>query len=104
MNLDGFWEEKYTIGTRIEIDGKNISILWRNYPVLQTKFKEKKENNRIYLILNDKAMRNKGATNPYATVKELYFENDKLTFVELFEIAGEKSQILEKTENSRYGN
>ena len=34
--LSGAWEERGVIGTRIEIDGDDICVLWRNAPVLET--------------------------------------------------------------------
>ena len=102
--LAGAWEEPGVIGTRIEIEGKKISVLWRNSPVLETSFKIKDTDGGTALILKDDKLRNPGDAAPYAKATGLVYANGTLTFTELFDIAGEKTMTLKKTEQSRYGN
>lgn len=102
--LNGNWEERGVIGTRIEIAKGKICVLWRNSPVLETSFTVKKDSEKLILKLKDNSLRYKGDSKEYATVKEISYEGGKLTFVEVFPITGESSEVLEKTENSRYGN
>ena len=102
--LNGAWEERGVIGTRIEIEGNIIDIMWRNSTVLKTKFKTVEKDGKLSLILNDKEMRYTKDTPAYATVEEIYFENDSLHFIELFPITGTSTTVLSKTTNSRYGN
>ena len=102
--LNGAWEMRGVIGSRIEIDGKNIVILWRNAPVLDTTFKVKESDGAIELILKKDGMRYAGTYSDYATVKSITLRDGKLEFVEHFPITGDSKTVMEKTSNSRYGN
>ena len=102
--LDGAWEERGVIGTRIEIKGSKVTILWRNTPALETSFK--KENGgdgKIILKLKETGLRNQNQGPVYATVTELSYKDGKLEFVEDFPISGVSRATLEKTLYSRYG-
>ena len=104
--FEGDWEEKYVFGPRIEIRGKNITVLWRSSPVLETKFTADKEadgEGRIYLHLENTGMRYVGAASDYASVAELYLKDEKLYFVEDFPITGISKTEMVRTSNSRYG-
>jgi hypothetical protein len=102
--LNGAWQEPGVIGTRIEIEGKNITILWRNRPVLETTFRTAEEDGGIELILKEKDLRNDPSEKPYATVTRLFCKDGKLIFAEDFPISGPSTDVLSKTELSRYGN
>ena len=54
-DLNGAYEEPYVIGSRIEIDGSKIIILWRASPVLETSFKIVEEDGRTELKLKTPA-------------------------------------------------
>ena len=47
--LDGAWEERGVIGTRIEIKGDKLTVLWRSGVVLETKFKTERDGENIAL-------------------------------------------------------
>ena len=55
--LDGAWEEKGVIGIRIEINGSHIVVLWRNSPVLDTKFQLVEGENEKELKLKKNGLR-----------------------------------------------
>lgn len=101
---DGNWEERGVIGTRIEISDGTVTVLWRNVPVLVTKFKEEREGDATELVLNERGMRYPSDSRDYATVTKLYLEGETLHFVEYFPITGESRTALTRTDNSRYGN
>lgn len=102
--LDGAWEEPGVIGTRIEIDDPTITVLWRNAPVLITKFKKKKIENGIELELRKKDLCYEKESSPYASLEKVVYQDEKLQIVEYFPITGESHTTLKKTNNSRYGN
>ena len=102
--LNGAWEERGVIGTRIEIDKNDISILWRNSPVLETVFTPVERDGGIELRLKKSGLRNASDSRDYAAVTMLFYRDGKLEFVEDFPISGKSSCVLTKTENSRYGN
>lgn len=103
--LNGYWEEPGVIGTRIEIRGSRILVLWRNSPVLDTRFTvERAEEGRLYLRLKSTGLRYEGADRDYATVTGLYLADGRLHFEKDFPITGKSEEILAKTDNSRYGN
>ena len=102
--LNGAWEEPGVIGTRIEIDGDDVTILWRNSPVLQTTFKTASEDGGTALILSENGLRYAGGAADYGKVTRLWHHDGKLEFTEHFPVTGESKIILKKTENSRYGN
>lgn len=102
--LNGAWEERGVIGTRIEIDGKRITVLWRSAPVLETTFKAQKADGKLELKLKYAGMRYKGTDKDYAEITGLTFADGKLELVENFPITGESRTTLSKTEYNRYGN
>lgn len=102
--LNGYWEEPGVIGTRIEITGKSIVILWRNSPVLETKFTVIELKDKTLLHLKHSGLRYAGAVTDYATVMTLTYKDGLLELTEFFPITGQSKTILKKTENSRYGN
>ena len=101
--LNGAWEERGVIGTRIEIEAHRITVLWRNSPVLRTSFREEARDGGVELKLKRGGMRYKGAASDYAELTGLFFHDGKLEMTEFFPITGESKTTLEKTENSRYG-
>ncbi len=102
--LNGAWEKKGVLGTRIEIDGDKLLILWMNNPVLETTFSLTVDGGTAALVLADKGLRYEGDGKDYATVTSLIYREGKLEFTESFPVSGEKKETLSKTENSRYGN
>jgi len=101
--LEGAWEERGVIGTRIEIEGKKLTVLWRNAPVLETAYKAVPCEGGIELKLERNGLRYAGSANDYASVTRLFYKEGQLVFDELFPISGPSSTTLTKTENSRYG-
>lgn len=106
LDLKGAFEERYTIGHRVEIEGSKFTYLWRGKVILETTFKSKQtSDNRIDLALKFNELRNNLSDNePYATIEEVYFENGKLYVNVVYKIAGLDKFALERTENLRYGN
>ena len=102
--LNGAWEERGVIGTRIEIDGKNITVLWRNSPVLTTMFKLKDAEGGAELELKSNGLRYEGSKSDYATVTRIFYSEGRLIFEEHFPITGPSKTELTKTECSRFGN
>ena len=102
--LNGAWEVRGVIGTRIEIDAPHIVVLWRNSPVLTTTFKKKKLDDGIELVLKHRGMRYENANSDYAEMRELLYKDGKLEMTEYFPITGESRDTLEKTDKSRFGN
>ena len=101
--LDGAWEERGVIGTRIEIDGKRITVLWRGGPVLETTFKIVVSESGFELRLKKNGLRYAGAYSDYAEVKSVTYADGKLTFTEYFPITGESKTTLSRTDRTRYG-
>ena len=103
--LYGAWEKRGVIGTRIEIEKNTIIILWRGGEVLKTTFRSKLEDDgKITLIPKETGMKYKGSFSSYATVEKLVYDSGKLEFCHVFPITGESTEVLEKTDNTRYGN
>ncbi len=101
--LNGAWEERGVIGTRIEIDYPRITILWRNSPVLETKFKVNESEGCLELVPNENSMKYRNDSKPYAYIKRITCQDCRLKVVKDFPISGESIEIMEKTEQSRYG-
>ena len=102
--LSGAWEERGVIGTRIEIDGDGVCILWRNSTVLETTYKAEERDGGYELVLRKTGMRYAGDAKDYAEVSGLFYNGEELVFTEDFPITGKSESRLTKTENSRYGN
>ena len=102
-SLDGAWKP-HDYGTRIEIDGDNILILWMNRPQLETTFTVTEEDGKTVLHLEKTGMRERGDKKDYAQITGLWVEDGVMHFVKVFDIAGEKSEVLSPTTESRYGN
>lgn len=101
--LNGAWEERGVIGTRVEIDGNKIVVLWRSSPVLTTAFRVKRSDCAAELILKKTGLRYAGAAMDYAEITGMAFADGKLTLTEHFPITGESKTVLTPTENTRYG-
>ncbi len=102
--LNGNWEERGVIGTRIEIEGNHLTVLWQGAPVLETVFQtETAENGAVVLLPKKRGLRYQTADSDYASVVSLRYEEDRLHFIKDFPITGPSEEVLEKTENSRYG-
>ena len=104
-DLDGAWEEPGVIGTRIEIEGSRITVLWRNKPVLETTFTTENAAGSEYdILLSDNKLRYSPSEKPYAEITSLRRTGSGIEKVTEFPISGTDIQLLERTENSRYGN
>jgi len=101
---DGAWEEPGVIGTRIEIEGRKLTILWRNSPVLETSFRTKKTGDAVELIPVARELSYTKGGPAYATVVSLVIEGDALIFAEHFPVTGRSTERLKRTDNTRYGN
>ena len=102
-SLDGAWKPN-NYGTRIEIDGDNILILWMNRSQLETTFTVTEEDGKTVLHLEKTGLRERGDQKDYAQITGLWVEDGQMHFVKVFDIAGEKSEVLSPTTESRYGN
>ncbi len=101
--LQGYWEtENY--GTRIEIDGDRLVILWRNRPVLETDFTLAEEGDDWVVRLARTGLRYRDAASDYAAVTDCRLREGKLCLCQKFVITGDSREVLGKTTNSRYGN
>lgn len=102
--FDGNWEEPGVIGTRIEIENGKVVILWRNSPVLKTRFKvQKNDDGTLEALLEENGLRYENTDRVYATVTRLALKGDTLCFDELFPISGPSQNVLKRTDHSRYG-
>lgn len=101
--INGAWEEKGVIGMRIEIEGKKICVLWRNSPVLETTFKTEEADGGVSLILKENGLRYQGSDKDYAEIKSIEYKDGKLKVTEFFPITGISEEMLEPTENTRFG-
>ena len=102
--LDGAWEPKNYVGPRVKIEGSRLTRLWQNSPVLTTAFSAEKQGDRVTLKFETSDLCYVNSEKPYATVKECFYEDGGLTFVDDFPITGESRDTLYRTQNSRYGN
>ncbi len=102
--LNGAWEEKGVIGTRVEIAKNKIAILWRNSPVCETTFKIDDHDGFVELVLKKRGKRYKNSDSDYSQIQSIKLIDGKMEIIEIFPITGESKTVLEKTENSRYGN
>ena len=102
-SLDGAWKPR-DYGTRIEIDGDVMLILWMNRPILETTFTVTEEDGKTVLHLEKTGLREPGDKKDYAQITGCWVENGVMHFVKVFDIAGEKEEFLSPTTESRYGN
>lgn len=103
--FNGNWEEPGVIGTRIEIENGKAVILWRNSPVLKTKFQVREnEDGSLDAIPDENGLRYENDGRVYATVTALRLKDDVLYFEEDFPISGISKTNLKRTNHSRYGN
>ena len=101
--LNGAWEERGVFGTRIEIDAPHITVLWRSAPVLVTKFSTEECEDGVRLILKKRGLRYEGSYSDYAEMSDIVYKDGRLHIKEYFPITGDSTDILDRTENSRYG-
>ncbi len=102
--LAGNWEVRGVIGTRIEIVGNQMTILWQGAEVLKTTFHTQENGQTTELLPAEKGLCNPGASKKYADVSRLYYENGRLHLIKDFPISGLSEDILTPTDRSRYGN
>ena len=102
-DLNGAWEEPGVIGTRVEIRGRDLVILWRSDPVLTTTFRVQETAEGLSLLPAATGMRYRGAAFDYATLSGLVYRDGALILTEYFPITGESSTTLKPTENTRFG-
>ena len=100
--LNGAYEPSH-IGPRVEIEGDNITTLWRGGVTLSTTFKQKKWGDKLLLLLEDNKLKYSYEAQSYAEIKEIYFKKGELTVVKQFPLSGEDTDVMKKTKNSRYG-
>ena len=113
-SLEGAWQPS-DIGTRIEITGDTMLILWRNTPALETRFSVTEEDGKYVLHLENTELRHASAdlrmkrTNRandgmvYAHVTGCWVEDGTMHLLKRFDIAGDREEILKPTNQSRYG-
>ena len=99
----GFWEPSH-IGPRAELDEKYYIQLWRGAEVLKTTYKTEEQEGKLRIILDEAGLRYTKNSDPYATIKECFFEGDTLTVLENFPFSGDSTDIYKRTKNNRYGN
>ncbi len=101
-SLDGAWQPKY-YGTRVEIAGDDIVILWRGAPVLETKFTVSGDGGKMVLRLEKTGLRLSHARRDYATVTGCWVEDARMHLALRYDITGDDEEILTPTAESRYG-
>lgn len=101
---DGAWEEKYVIGTRLEIKKNVLTVLWMSSPVLTSPFSVATEKEVTLIVPKEREMRYTGDSRPYATLSRLEWRGGEILMEEDFPITGKSEKLLSPTENSRYGN
>ena len=100
--LDGAWAPN-DYGTRIEIKGDKMTVLWRNREILVTAFTTVQEEGRTVLHLARNDMIEPFNRRSYGHITECWVEGEVMHLTEVMEFAGEKKQLLRPTEESRYG-
>jgi hypothetical protein len=101
--FDGAWEENSVKGPRVEIDGNKLTRLWMAAPVLETSFTTCEQDGKIVFNLEHDGLRNAGSLDPYAVIKECYYDGTALVFVDDYRFSGISETRLFPTSNSRYG-
>lgn len=102
-NYYGNWQPSH-VGPRAELDETYYIQLWRGGEVLKTKYKTKEQDGKLYLLLEENGLRYMPGGEPYATIKECFFEDDALTVIENFPISGDSTDRYLRTDQNRYGN
>ena len=102
--LTGAWEVPGVIGTRIEIDGKKLTVLWRSSPVLETTYAAEQSDGCVELKLKKSGLRYAQSDSDYAEMRSIIYRDGALEITEYFPISGESRDTLKRTDNSRYGN
>lgn len=102
--FNGAWEEKGVIGPRVEIQGNRLVRLWNANIVLETDFETFEEGGKTVLKLVHSGLRDSSSIDPYATIKECYYDGAALVFIDEYRFAGETELRMTPTSNSRYGN
>ncbi len=100
--LDGAWQPD-DYGTRVEIKGDTMTVLWRSAPVLETKFSVAAEGEKRVLRLEKTGLRYRDADEDYAAVTACWVEDGKMHLCQRFPITGDDEEILAPTTESRYG-
>lgn len=101
-SLDGAWQPD-NYGTRVEIEGDKMIILWRSAPVLETKFTVSQEDKKKVLKLEKTEMWDSVRGHAIGTVTGCYVEDGKMHLLQHYEFAGDDEEILAPTTESRYG-
>ena len=101
--LNGAWEEPGVIGTRIEINGRRLTVLWRSAPVLQTTFRVANGPEGLVLRPAQNSLCYAGESKPYAVMTGLVYRDGTLVMDEQFPISGASRRELKPTRNTRYG-
>lgn len=101
-SLDGAWQPD-NYGTRVEIAGDKIVVLWRSAPVLETMFTVSQEGKRKVLRLEKTEMWDETRGHAIGAVTGCYVEDGKMHLLQHYEFAGDDEEILEPTTESRYG-
>ena len=86
-------------GLRLELTGSRFLLLWRNSPVLDTRYSF--EGGK--LIPEDNGLRTAYDNEPYAAITGCRLEDDRIVLEELFPISGPSVTVLARTQYSRYG-
>ena len=92
--FDGAWEETGVIGPRLEIDGDKVIFLWQASVVLETTFKTIQEGGKTVLKLEHNGLRSEGSLDPYAVIKEFYFNGTALVTVTDFRFSPAQDRDL----------
>ena len=100
--LEGAWQPD-DFGTRVEITGDTMLVLWRNAPVLETKFTVSGEGGKRVLHLEKDEMRNARDGRVFARITGCWVEDGMMHLLQHYDIAGDDEEILKPTKESRYG-
>ena len=99
--LQGNWEERGVIGSRIEISGSGIVFLWQGGEVLKTVFTAEKHDDVIELKLKENGLRYASAQSDYASVERVFYENGRLHYIKNFPITAVIANAAAATPNAQ---